>query len=155
MGRSPHYTSPAKKIRDLMRFINYLKRKIPPMKVKKKTLIPLSQLTTAPLSYMSLTTNPKHPYLTSSTSFTSFPEPCSVCDMHECHYNMNHQISYSISGAFTNAFSDVLKEKKPPDEPHSPPPCWSSPGASGQTAHFQMVRIAPGPVSLNNVHQLY
>ena len=153
MGRSAHYTSPAKKIRNLMRLVSYLKRKIPPIKVKKKDLIPISQLTTAPLPYTTLSANPKHPYLTSSTSFANFPEPCSVCDMHECHYNMNHQISYSISGAFTNTFSGAFKEKKPRTNclhrQAKPSRClWSD-------RHLQMVRVESGPVPFNNVHRLY
>ena len=133
MRRGAHYTRPTKKIRNLKSIVSYLKLKIPPIKVKKKDVIPKSQLTTAPLTYTTLYANPKHPYLTSSTFVTNFPELCSVCDMHECHYNMNHQISYSISGAFTNAFSGVFKEKKPPDQPPSPS-SWSSSGACGQTA---------------------
>ena len=87
--------------------------------MKKKVLIPLSQLPHAALPYTTLTAYSRHPNLTSSTFFTNFPEPCSVCQKNECHYNMSHQISYIIGGAITKGFTEAFKEKKPPDEPSS------------------------------------
>ena len=120
MGRSDSYTSPSKKIRNLKRLVSYLKQKIPSIRKKKKTLIPLSELTHAALPYTTLSANPSHPNLTSSTTFTNFPQPCSVCEKNECHYNMSHQITFSISGAITKVFSEAFKEMKPPDEPPLP-----------------------------------
>ena len=115
MGRSASYISPSKKIRNLRRLVSYLKQKIPsPKKNALKTTFPLSSLQDLALPYPNLTPNPKHPNLSSSTSFTNYPEPCTICDKNQCQYNLNHLVSFTISGATEDNYA-----KKPPDEPSS------------------------------------
>ena len=120
MGRSASYISPSKKIRNLRRLVSYLKQKIPspPKKAIQRTF-PLSSLADLALPYPTLTQNPRHPNLTSSTTFTSFPQPCTVCEMNQCQYNLSHLVSFNISGTMSKVFDEFQKEKKPPDDPSS------------------------------------
>ena len=67
--------------------------------------------------------------LTTSTSYTNFPQPCQVCNLNQCQFDMAHQLSFAISEAVDKAFKEVncngLLEKaidelncklKPPDD---------------------------------------
>ena len=118
MGRSANYKSPSTKLRSLRRLVSYLKQKLPTIKKKVSIPLSLSEIPYVALPYTTLVANPKHPNLTSSTSFTNFPEPCSVCQENECSYNMSHQLSFkfSICGAMDKVFAETFKTKKPPDE---------------------------------------
>ena len=121
MGRSATYKSPSTKIRNLRRLVSYLKQKLPSIKKKVSIPLSLSEIPYVALPYTTLVANPKYPNLTSSTSFTNFPEPCSVCQENECSYNMSHQLSFSICGAMDKAFAEAFNTKKPPDELSLPP----------------------------------
>ena len=74
--------------------------------------------------------NTKKPHLTTSiTSLTNFPEPCQVCKLNECRYDLAHELAFTISGAVETAleklncngelekvFGELNWKAKPPDE---------------------------------------
>ena len=52
--------------------------------------------------------NTRKPQLTTSrTSFTNFPEPCQVCKLTQCRYDLSHELSFTISGAVEAAFEKL------------------------------------------------
>ena len=74
--------------------------------------------------------NTKKPHLTTSiTSLTNFPEPCQVCKLTECRYDLAHELAFTIIGAVETAleklncngelekvFGELNWKAEPPDE---------------------------------------
>ena len=114
MGRSANYISPAKKMRNLSRLAFYLKQKL--IDTEQKTIKPKLTLSITNLSSTSISPNESQSSLSTSTTFTSFPLPCQVCDLNQCKLDLAHQLSFAVSKSMDKAFDEFYGRKKPPEE---------------------------------------
>ena len=97
--RSMYYKSPARMIRSMNRFVKHLFRTI---KMKPKLSLP------GPNSIQVL---PKVPKLSISPScLTNYPEPCNVCNQHQCSYNFNHGLIFSLNESLGESLNAILQE---------------------------------------------
>ena len=57
------------------------------------------------------------PNLTQSVvTVTTFPEPCLACKQHQCVYNFNHEVYFTVKAACEEQLDKIWKEKPPPDD---------------------------------------
>ena len=76
--------------------------------LKKFTLTTLPQIDIPPsINFPDFPEVRRKPNLTTSTSFTNFPEPCQVCKLNQCQFDLTHQLSLAISGAVDKAFYEL------------------------------------------------
>ena len=93
--------SPAKLLRSIKRITKFLNKKselYSKLKIEMQKAIETKLSKSVPL-------------------LTSYPEPCSVCKLHQCRMDEQHQMVYSVSDLFDKVLDKHFgPEKEPPDK---------------------------------------
>ena len=51
-------------------------------------------------------------------TFTNYPEPCSVCNLHQCETDLPHTFHFTIASTIAKSIDEAFSKyfnKKPPD----------------------------------------
>ena len=91
------YKSPSKQKRDRIRLLQHLFKSL-----KKNKSLCLSEPNLKPILTKSAFTS------------TNFPEPCFVCHEHQCNYNFNREVYFTVKAACEEQLL-LMSKKKPPD----------------------------------------
>ena len=102
--------SPSVKQRDRQRMISFNYKKKEDSWLKEKYLLEqkIDKIQKELDRKSTIFPNTKKPHLTTSiTSLTNFPEPCQVCKLNECRYDLAHELSFTIRGAAETAIEKI------------------------------------------------
>ena len=131
MGRSSTYKSPAKLKRSYRRLISHLiqsqKKHLllkcalqnlpqePPYEIASPRLSPqkLAVPNPTPPEFIGRNHRSKNIKI-SNVKITNFPEPCAVCQLHQCELDFRHSIYFAVYETLEDSLAKL--KKKPPDE---------------------------------------